>query len=220
MTTIANNYIDSLGSKTAAAKTNNGTLGQDDFLKLMTAQLKTQDPFDPVDNTEMVAQMAEFSNVAGIAEMNSSLKSVVDSLASARMGQAAGWIGRAALVESNVATPLNDGAYAGEVTLDDDASQVSINLVDANGKVIHTETMQNVPAGTLSFVWDGKGSDGNVAATGPLQVMVAARGADGQIASSTATWTNITGVQSPASGSTKLVTPLGLLDPTEATRLS
>jgi flagellar basal-body rod modification protein FlgD len=56
------------------------SLGQADFLKLMTAQLKQQDPFNPLDNTQMVAQMAQFSSVAGIGEMNSSLKSIADQL--------------------------------------------------------------------------------------------------------------------------------------------
>jgi flagellar basal-body rod modification protein FlgD len=51
-------------------------LGQTDFLRLMTEQLKHQDPFNPTDNTEMVAQMAEFSNVEGIADMNKSLNSI------------------------------------------------------------------------------------------------------------------------------------------------
>lgn len=50
------------------------------FLRLMTAQLKEQDPFDPVDNTAMVAQMAQFSSVAGISEMNTSLKSIADQI--------------------------------------------------------------------------------------------------------------------------------------------
>jgi flagellar basal-body rod modification protein FlgD len=51
-------------------------LDQAAFLKLMTTQLKQQDPFSPLDNTEMVAQMAQFSSVSGIGEMNSSLKSI------------------------------------------------------------------------------------------------------------------------------------------------
>src|SRR3546814_6681017 len=57
------------------------TLDQSDFLELMTAQLKNQDPFSPVDNTQMVAQMAQFSSVAGIAEINSTLKAISDKLA-------------------------------------------------------------------------------------------------------------------------------------------
>ncbi len=57
------------------------TLDQNAFLRLMTTQLKEQDPFDPVDNQEMVAQMAQFSSVAGIGEMNVSLKSIADQIA-------------------------------------------------------------------------------------------------------------------------------------------
>ena len=62
----------------------NGTaqrqLNQTDFLRLMTTQLKEQDPFNPVDNQAMVAQMAQFSSVAGISEMNSSLRSIADQI--------------------------------------------------------------------------------------------------------------------------------------------
>jgi flagellar basal-body rod modification protein FlgD len=52
------------------------SLGQTDFLRLMTTQLKHQDPTNPLDNTAMVAQMAQFSSVAGIGEMNTSLKAI------------------------------------------------------------------------------------------------------------------------------------------------
>lgn len=56
-------------------------LGQTDFLRLMTTQLKEQDPFKPVDNQAMVAQMAQFSSVSGISEMNVSLKGIGDQIA-------------------------------------------------------------------------------------------------------------------------------------------
>jgi flagellar basal-body rod modification protein FlgD len=56
-------------------------LDQTSFLRLMTTQLKEQDPFNPVDNTQMVAQMAQFSSVAGISEMNVSLKSIANQIA-------------------------------------------------------------------------------------------------------------------------------------------
>lgn len=57
------------------------TMGQTDFLRLMTTQLKEQDPFNPVDNQAMVAQMAQFSSVAGISEMNISLKGIAEQIA-------------------------------------------------------------------------------------------------------------------------------------------
>jgi len=55
-------------------------LDQSDFLALMTAQLKNQDPTKPVDNTEYVAQMAQFSMVAGVSETNSRLEAVIQRL--------------------------------------------------------------------------------------------------------------------------------------------
>ena len=56
-------------------------MGQSDFLRLMTAQLSQQDPFNPVDNTEMVAQMAQFSSLAGISETNNALAQISEQLA-------------------------------------------------------------------------------------------------------------------------------------------
>lgn len=55
-------------------------LDQTAFLRLMTTQLKEQDPFNPMDNTAMVAQMAQFSSVAGISEMNTSLASIAQQI--------------------------------------------------------------------------------------------------------------------------------------------
>jgi flagellar basal-body rod modification protein FlgD len=58
----------------------NASLDQTAFLRLMTTQLKEQDPFNPMDNTQMVAQMAQFSSVAGISEMNTSLRGIAAQL--------------------------------------------------------------------------------------------------------------------------------------------
>jgi flagellar basal-body rod modification protein FlgD len=62
------------------------SLGQADFLRLLTVQLQQQDPTDPVDNKEMLAQMAQFSSVAGISDVNATLKEIstkLDNLAAA-----------------------------------------------------------------------------------------------------------------------------------------
>ena len=55
-------------------------LGQADFLRLLTVQVSQQDPFEPVDNKEMLAQMAQFSSLAGVAETNASLERIADKL--------------------------------------------------------------------------------------------------------------------------------------------
>ncbi|PSJ39658.1 flagellar hook assembly protein FlgD [Allosphingosinicella deserti] len=198
-----------------------GSMDQSDFLRLMTTQLTTQDPFNPVDNTQMVAQMAQFSQLAGISEMNKSLAGIAEALSPSRLNDAASWIGRSMLVDSEVATPLRDGSYAGEIALPKDADEVTISYIDEKGAVVHSEALGAKDAGTLSFAWDGKAADGSVKATGPLRILVNAHGGGEAISAGTATWTGIAGIQSPANGgATKLVTGLGLLSPDAAIRLS
>ncbi|MGH6782745.1 MAG: flagellar hook assembly protein FlgD, partial [Sphingomonadaceae bacterium] len=97
MTTV--NGTGNLGLQQPPGAKSNSTLDQTAFLKLMTTQLKTQDPFNPVDNTQMVAQMAQFSSVAGISEMNKSLAAMAQDMKAARLGDAASWIGKNALIE-------------------------------------------------------------------------------------------------------------------------
>jgi flagellar basal-body rod modification protein FlgD len=198
-----------------------GSMDQNDFLKLMTTQLTTQDPFNPVDNTQMVAQMAQFSQVAGIAEMNKSLANISAALAPGRLNDAASWIGRSMLVESDIATPLRDGAYSGEIDLPKDADQVSLSFIDQKGAVVHSETLGAQKSGSIGFSWNGKGADGTVKASGPLRIIVNASKSGEAISPTTSTWTGIAGIQSPANGgATKLVTGLGLLSPEAAIRLA
>ena len=217
ITSAANTASSAVGSALSTA----GSLNMNDFLKLMTTQLQAQDPFNPMDNTQMAAQLAQFSSVAGISEMNTSLQSLTSELSGSRIGDAASWIGKQALVSGSTATPLSDGSYGGTITLPSAAASVSYSLVDASGAVVHTESMGAQGAGDVSFDWNGKDANGNaVSRGGPLKLGGTAKDASGAtLTPTTATWAAIGGVQSPASGSTKLVTPLGLIDPTAALQL-
>lgn len=225
MISTGNSYIDGLsGTSTSGTTTtttkSNGALDQSAFLKLLTTQMQTQDPFNPMDNTQMVAQMAQFSSTTGIAEMNQSLKSIMSTLSSSRVGDAASWIGKSALVASNQAAALSDGAYAGNVTLPSDASRVEISLVDASGKVVYSGNAVNVDAGDVPFYWDGK-DDAGKAVAGPLTISVTALDKQAQpMDVATSSWATVSGVRSPASGATRLVTPLGDVDPADTIQLS
>jgi flagellar basal-body rod modification protein FlgD len=206
---------------TAGTNPNAGAmLDQNVFLKLMTTQLTTQDPFNPMDNTQMVAQMAQFSQVSGIAEMNRSLKSLAETMGAGRLNDAASWINRSMLVLSDYAAPMANGSYSGEVHLAEDAKDVTVSLVDSTGAVVHSEQMGAKPKGPFTFTWDGKDTDGK-AVTGPLKVVVTATNADDKvIETATATWTQVQSIQSPASGVTQLMTGLGALSPQDAIRLA
>lgn len=222
---MSNSVIDKLNGTTTRAATAN-TAGQQNqvdqttFLKLLTTQMQQQDPFNPVDQTQMVAQMAQFSATAGIAEMNQSMKQMAADIAASRLGDASGWIGRAALVKSDIATPFSDGSYAGTITFPKDVTNATISLVDTNGQTVYSNTLGAQGAGELAFHWNGKDANGNVVASGPLQVKVGAVDAAGTVTPDTATWTLVNAVQSPASGTSQLVTALGLISPSDALRLS
>ncbi len=78
MITSVNSYADSTSA--SAAGRGMAALGQGDFLRLLTVQMQQQDPFDPVDNKEMLAQMAQFSSLAGVADTNKALAAISDKL--------------------------------------------------------------------------------------------------------------------------------------------
>ncbi|MCF8707430.1 flagellar hook assembly protein FlgD [Rhizorhapis sp. SPR117] len=225
MTTIANDYVSTLASSTSTtnAKGSN-VMDQSSFLTLMTAQLKMQDPFSPMDNTQMVAQMAQFSQVAGISEMNASLSNISNSIGSlssslsgSRISDAANWIGMSMLVNSDIATPDRYGVYGGEVTLAQDTDALSIDLTDANGNIVKSFDIGAKSKGdTVPFYWDGKDANGNTIDSQALQVVV-----NGGTTSSMSTWAAIAGVQSPADASSaKLITAIGQFSPSDAKRLS
>ena len=71
----------SASTTSAASQTRMTSLGQADFIKLMTTQMKLQDPLEPVDNKEMIAQMAQFSSLAGINDINATLQAISAQLA-------------------------------------------------------------------------------------------------------------------------------------------
>ena len=221
-----NNYLDSLMNRTAnpaAASTSksNQTIDQAGFLKLLTTQLKTQDPTQPTDNTQMVQQMATFSQVAGITEMNQSLKSMVADISASRFGDASGWIGHAALISGNVATQAANGAYAGQITLPGDAKDVTINLVNSSGQTVYSKDLGAKSAGDVTWAWDGKDAAGNATSDGALKVVVTGTTPDGKGLNATnATWNEIQSVKSPATGTTQLITRLGTVNPADVLQLS
>ena len=196
------------------------TLGQADFLRLMTAQMTMQDPFNPMDGRDMVAQMAQFSQVAGVAEMNKSLAALAAELTGGVGGASRGidpaWIGRDMLVEGDRAAPRPDGSYAGEIDLPTAAEAVTLRFLDGSGAVVHQRAFGAQGAGALAWEWDGRDASG-AAVPGPLRMTVDTGG----VAATNASWTAIRGIQSPAGGaSARLVTPLGLLSPDQALRLA
>ena len=208
MSTVESTLPPGLVRAQPANATGGGSLDQSSFLKLMTAQLKFQDPFDPVDNKEMVGQMAQFSSVAGIAEMNQSLKSISASFSGTRLSEASQFIGKTVLADSNVAAPDADGIYRGEIDLAGRSDKLTIDLVDSTGKVVRSRTAGPIEAGRVPFSFDSMSEAGTPEALGNLTVRVS-----GGSANSIATWLPVGAVGlSPAGTGPVLNTPVGPVD--------
>ena len=183
---------------TSTAKT--PTLGQADFLKLMTAQMQNQDPFNPVDNTQMVAQMAQFSSLAGISDMSTTLKAIADKLGATSASDAMAYIGRTVLTAGDTAYGRTTGGIAGAVELDADASDVGISISNADGEVLHTQNLGKQAKGTIAYDWDGKLADGSDAGAGPFTVSVTAQNEGRAVAATSLVWAPVESV-STANGS-------------------
>jgi flagellar basal-body rod modification protein FlgD len=150
-----NSILDKLGiNKQKETKKSSETLGQDDFLKLMTTQLQNQDPFKPTDNTEMIAQMAQFSMVTGQTEMNESIKAISGQLSEFQIATAANMLGHSVLVSGNKAYPDADGTVAGAIDIPSVSTNTSILYKSVNGEILHAEDLGPQKAGLLGFRWE------------------------------------------------------------------
>ena len=212
MASSFDNTLSNLGitrSTTATTKTaasNSTTLNQSDFLKLMTAQMQNQDPFNPVDNTQMVAQMAQFSSLAGISEMSSTMKSIADKLNVTSASDAMAYVGKTVLTPGETAYGRTSGGLAGGIELGGAATAVNVTITDANGGVLKTIALGSAPKGTVNYDWDGKTATGEDAGAGPFKVIVNAQNNGTTVASQNLVWAPVQSV-STTTGAAILTLP-------------
>jgi flagellar basal-body rod modification protein FlgD len=202
-----NRYTGTSSTNTDTSKLGKTDMDQSSFLTLMTAQLKNQDPFAPVDNTQMVAQMAQFSSLSGITEMNSTLKSIATKLNGTSLNDAIGYVGKTVLVSGNTAYPRASGGLAGAVDLAKDATSVTVTIKNASGEVLHTVEMGAESAGAVAWDWDGTTDSGEEAGPGPFNVTVSARNATGAVTATPLVWAPVSTVAMGSDGTPTLTLP-------------
>lgn len=180
----------------------NQSLGQDDFLRLMIAQLRNQDPFEPMENGQFLGQMAQFSTLSGIQELQKSFDATAQVLSSSQALQAAALVDRAALVESSRLGFDGETPVRGAVALPPGALTVEVTIRDASGAQVRRIPAQIGANGRAEFVWDGFNASGQQMSAGTYQISAEVRvGAQTQSAA-TMVWANIDSVSlgSPRGG--------------------
>ncbi len=151
------------GSSTATGTSATGQTSaaamQDQFMKLLVAQLNNQDPMNPMDNAQMTSQIAQINTVSGINQLNDTVKSLSSQFASMQTMQGTTMIGHDVLLQSNTLT-VNAGVAKGAIDLPSDASAVNIQILSPGGQLVDTVNLGPLAAGRHSFQWDASSYTG------------------------------------------------------------
>ena len=159
-------------SSTSQTSTSNTTLGKEDFLKLFMAQLKAQDPLSPMDSTGFTAQLAQFSSLEQLTNINTQLGDVLSSQSSLQNTMATDLIGKN--IKANGNTVSLNGQANMYYSLDANATKVTVTISDASGAIVKQQDVSNQSAGEQDFVWDGKDNNGNTLSQGTYTFTVSA----------------------------------------------
>tara|TARA_R110001583_G_scaffold33943_5_gene114578 strand:+ start:8782 stop:9474 length:693 start_codon:yes stop_codon:yes gene_type:complete len=136
-------------------------LQQEDFFALLAQQLAYQDPFEPVENSEMIAQMASFTTAEGITNMGTEFAGLKEVLTSSQALEASSLVGKKVLIPSNVGYLAESGDLSGSINTDTGAYNVMVSVENSAGVVVRNIGIGDIGAGNKRFSWDGLDSQGN-----------------------------------------------------------
>lgn len=166
--------VNSMAATSATAPSNQ--LGKDDFLKLLITQMQHQDPLSPLKNEEYIAQLAQFSSLEQMQNINDNLKTSVQSdllmAQSISNSMITSLIGKDAKVQTDTfAVSQNQGTDIGFMA-DQPYSSATLTIYDQNGSVVYNKDLGNAVTGENNFTWDGRDSRGNIVDSGNYRVEV------------------------------------------------
>ena len=149
------------------------------FLKLLVAQLSNQDPLNPTEDKEFVAQLAQFTSLEQLQEINAGMENLNTTMTSSQLMTATGFIGKDVVAKGNQVTKLS---VAGQVvttrswfSIEEPAARVQVTILDGNGNPVHMQELGAHQAGTHPFVWDGKNAAGQEVSNGVYSLIITAQ---------------------------------------------
>jgi len=184
MSDSSSSILNSLVSSYTAYETEDTTtgtseLGMEDFLELLVAQLENQNPLDPADTDQFTDQLAQFSQLEQLINVNDKLDEMVsDSDDTDSTTSALDYVGMQVTGECNTMTVEDDSVTSGYYTLDESAD-VYVLVYDEDGTLVTTIDEGQVEAGSYLISWDGSDADGDAVDDGTYTYVVMANGGDG-----------------------------------------
>jgi flagellar basal-body rod modification protein FlgD len=205
--TINSVTASSTGTTTTDSK-DDAIMGKDDFMMLLVAQLKNQDPLNPDDPTEFTAQLAQFSSLEQLYNLNESMESMAASNAESDKLATLGTIGKDVAYESETINYSGEEIEIG-YNLDSTASSVEIAL-EMDGATVATLNGEGLTAGNHFVTWDGLTNDGDPAPVGEYTISITATASAGETVMVTPlVKSEVTGVDLEGEGGGTLVTVAG-----------
>ena len=177
--TIANsaNALNSLKSKDVVENPK-GVIDKDGFLKLLIAQLKYQDPLNPLNNDEFIQENTGFSQLEQLQNLNSAIKNVSSKFNKNDKSYAASYLGKYIATDSNSIKVSGSKIDPVQFHLAKSAD-VKVSVVDKKGNNVANIDLGELKAGNHKFVWSGKDNKGNYVANGTYSVSLSAVTPDG-----------------------------------------
>jgi flagellar basal-body rod modification protein FlgD len=169
--------VSSVETQTSAAVE---ILGKDDFLNLLVTQLQNQDPLNPAESTEFIAQLAQFSSLEQLFNINDSLENMALFQTAVTNSQAVSYIGKEITAPGNTLQLIDGQAAECHFELTADAALVAITVYDDSGGFVSAFETGSLPSGLQTAVWDGMDRNGNPALPGIYHFEVQAVDADNQ----------------------------------------
>ena len=172
--------LESTGSSSSSGASGSSALGSaNTFYNLLVTQLTNQDPLNPMSNTDLSAQLAQFSTASGVQAMQQSLAALTSQLAQTQSLQAASLVGHNVVFDDNTLSLGASGGSAGGFTLASGAQDVQVQISNAAGQVVNTLDLGSMAAGVQSFKWNGNDAAGAPAGPGSYTFAVQATDANG-----------------------------------------
>lgn len=152
-----------------AAQSTQDKSDKNQFLELMIAQLENQNPLDPQEGGEFLAQLAQFSMNDGIERLNESVTTIQTNFRSSQALQAASLVGRSVAVTTSEFYSSGKGVD-GSVDIENSTSNVRIEITNLAGEMIKEYNLGTTAAGTKTFEWDGTNAAGTLVGAGAYKV--------------------------------------------------
>ena len=149
-------------------------------MKLLVAQMKNQDPLNPMDNAQVTSQLAQIDTAKGMDKLNQTLEKLLGNSDNSQMLQAAALVGHLVLIPGNTLDLAAAGSGGGEMgtgggfDLKQSAENVTVTITDSSGRVVHRAGLGATAAGLHHFTWDGKTDAGVSAQAGSYTFAVSA----------------------------------------------